>query len=312
MHEVGLVLYPDFQILGLSMCSVFEWANIVAQTPFYAWTLVSEDGGFVHSSAGPSVDTKAFSELRFSTLIVLGDNNATDKTPGLLDYIYKSSQGSTQRVASVCTGAFALAKAGLLKGRMATTHWNCSRALQRKYPDVKVGCDSTTIQDGSVWTAGGMTACLDLALAFVEKDMGSKISRAVARHLLVQHRPTGMRSPLNNARSFEPETERIKAALAFAKSNLTTDLTVDDLAQAARLSRRQFSRVFHEETGQSPAKAIENLRLDSARSLMESGDYSVDWIATHAGFGNSERMRRAFLRAFGQPPQSIQRLNRSW
>ncbi|MGC1304792.1 MAG: helix-turn-helix domain-containing protein, partial [Caulobacteraceae bacterium] len=206
-----------------------------------------------------------------------------------------------------CTGAFVLAEAGLLDGRRATTHWAHARLLQTRAPKAKVDEDRIFINDRQVWTSAGMTAGIDLALAMVEDDLGAETARLVARKLVVYHRRAGGQSQFSALLELEPKSDRIQSALAYAKLNLHTPLSVGELAEAARLSPRQFSRTFHAETGQSPAKAVENLRVEAARVMMEEGRHSIDVIAQQTGFADRDRMRRAFLRAFGQPPQVIRR-----
>ncbi|KAG1530805.1 hypothetical protein G6F50_017075 [Rhizopus delemar] len=152
-----------------------------------------------------------------------------------------------------------------------------------------------------------MSAGIDLALAMVEKDLGPEIARNTARKLVVYHRRAGGQSQFSALLELEPKSDRIQKALDFAKQNLRRDLTVEDMARAANLSARQFSRAFRAETGQSPAKAVENLRVEAARVLMEQGRLSMDTIADETGFADRERMRRAFLRSFGQPPQAMRR-----
>jgi transcriptional regulator GlxA family with amidase domain len=178
-------------------------------------------------------------------------------------------------------------------------------------PNVKVEEDRIFIVDGPVWTSAGMTAGIDLALAMIEKDLGANVARAVARNLVVYHRRAGGQSQFSALLELEPKSDRIQSALAFAKRNLHTRLTVGQLAEAAHLSPRQFSRVFRAETGQSPAKAVENLRLEAARLMMEQSRHPIDVIARQTGFADRDRMRRAFLRAFGQPPQVIRRYARA-
>ena len=212
-----------------------------------------------------------------------------------------------RRVASTCVGAFVLAEAGLLDGRRATTHWHRARELQARFPNVKVEEDRIFIIDGPVWTSAGMTAGIDLALAMVEQDLGADVARAVARKLVVYHRRAGGQSQHSALLELEPKSDRIQSALAYAKRNLETPLTVGQLAEAAHLSPRQFSRAFRAETGQSPAKAVENLRIEAARLMMEQSRHPIDVIARQTGFADRDRMRRAFLRAFGQPPQVIRR-----
>lgn len=309
MHQIGLVVYPGFQVLGLAMCAAFELANSAGDEPLYRIALLSEPGGLVQTSAGFAVQTEAFDRRGFDTLLVLGDNLIRPTTPGMLEFLRRASH-NTRRLGSICTGANALAQAGLLDGRRATTHWAHVPAFRKAYPNVKVEEDRIFINDGHLWTAAGMSACVDLALALVENDLGADIARKVARQLVVYHRRSGGQSQFSVMLELAPKTDRIQAALNYAKQNLKSALSVEELASAANLSPRQFSRVFHAETGQSPAKAIESLRVESARLMMETGRHSIDVVATDTGFGDRERMRRAFIRAFGQPPQVIQRASR--
>jgi transcriptional regulator GlxA family with amidase domain len=309
MHRIGLIVYPGFQVLGLAMCATFELANSAIDEPVYSIELLSENGGAVQTSAGFAVQTMAFDQRPFDTLLVMGDNLIRPVSTGMVDFLRRAS-ASTRRLGSICTGAIALAEAGLLDGRRATTHWCHAASLQKAYPKIKVEEDRIFINDGKLWTAAGMSACVDLALALVEMDLGADVARRVARQLVVYHRRAGGQSQFSVMLELEPKTDRIQAALTYAKQNLKSTLSVEELANAANLSPRQFSRVFHAETGQSPAKAIESLRVESARMMMETGRHSIDVVATDTGFGDRERMRRAFLRAFGQPPQVIQRANR--
>jgi transcriptional regulator GlxA family with amidase domain len=309
MQQIGLILYPEFQVLGLSMCTAFEIANIVAGREAYHIRLLSESGGLVKTSAGFGVQTEPLKLRNFDTLVVMGDNTVTETSPALVKFV-KDADATTRRVGSICTGAYVLAEAGLLDGRRATTHWYRARDFQRAFPKVKVEEDRIFINDGKMWTSAGMSACVDLALAFVEKDLGIEVARLVAKQLVIYHRRAGGQSQFSVMQDLQPQSNRIHAALIYAKENLKADLSVNSLADVAHLSPRQFSRVFQTETGQSPAKAIENLRVEAARVMMEEGRVSVDNVAIDAGFGDSERMRRAFIRAFGHPPQTIRRANR--
>jgi transcriptional regulator GlxA family with amidase domain len=306
MQTIGLIVYPSFQWLGLGVSTVFEYANTLSDEPLYEVALVSEHGGLVRSSQGFSIETESMASRTFDTVIVIGDNECAPQSAGMLDYLRAASQHS-RRVAAVCTGAFILAAAGLLDGRRATTHWHFARAFQRTYPNVKMEEDRIYINDGNIWTSAGMTAGLDLALALVENDLGVEHARTVARKLVVYHRRAGGQSQYSALLELDARSDRVQNALAYAKENLSAELSVDELAEAANLSPRQFSRLFREETGQSPAKAVEHLRVEAARVMMESGRHPIEVIARETGFGDRERMRRAFLRAFGQPPQAIQR-----
>jgi transcriptional regulator GlxA family with amidase domain len=212
-----------------------------------------------------------------------------------------------RRIAAVCTGAFVLAEAGLLDGRRATTHWMYARELQRTYPKVQMDEDRIFINHGPIWTSAGMTAGVDLGLALIENDLGPELTKTVARKLVVYHRRSGGQSQFSTLLELAPKSDRIQAALAYARDNLHKRLTVVDLAEAAHLSPRQFSRAFHAETGQSPAKAIEHLRVEGARNLLEQSRHPIEVVARQTGFSDRDHMRRAFLRAFGQPPQVLRR-----
>ncbi|WP_133650469.1 GlxA family transcriptional regulator [Paraburkholderia flava] len=309
MLRIGIVLYPGFQVLNLSVTTVFEVAGIIDGKPLYDVVLLSAHGGLVQSSSGIAVDTQPFDDSRFDTVLVVGDNNLCEPPPELPGFLQRSAQ-TARRIGSTCTGAFNLAHAGLLEGRRATTHWLFAPQFRGAYPNVKLEEDRIFIIDGPVWTSAGMTACIDLALALVEKDMGAELAREVAKKLVVYHRRAGGQSQFSALLELEPRSDRIQTALDYAKQNLHTELSVEQLAEAAHLSARQFSRAFRAETGQSPAKAIEHLRIEAARLMLESGRHPIDVIARDTGFGDRERMRRAFLRAFGQPPQVIRRAAR--
>jgi transcriptional regulator GlxA family with amidase domain len=307
MRRIGFIGFPNFQVLSLSALSVFECANMLAQEPLYDLHVLSETGGLIRTSSALTVETEAFGETDFDTLIVLGTLVAKPAfSPGLLAYV-RNAPRKARRVASICTGALVLAEAGLLDGRRVTTHWAYARDLQERFPKVKVEQDRIFIIDGSIWTSAGCTACVDLALAMVEKDAGRELARSVARDLVVYHRRAGGQTQYSTLLELEPKSDRIQSALDYARRNLHTPLTVERLAEAAHLSARQFSRAFREETGQSPAKAVENLRIETARVMVEDGRHPINVIAREVGFLDRNRMRRAFVRRFGQPPQEIRR-----
>jgi transcriptional regulator GlxA family with amidase domain len=306
VQRIGFVVLPGFQVMSLAALSVFEFANKEMDEPVYDVRLLSETGGSVRSSIGISVATERFGRTRLDTLIVGGTSVIGTLTPGVIKFL-RQALARYRRVASTCIGAFVLAEAGVLDGRRATTHWNSAQELQARFPKVKVDADRIFIVDGSVWTSAGMTAGIDLALAMVEEDLGAEVARAVARRLVVYHRRAGGQSQFSALLDLEPKSDRIQSALAYAKRNLDTPLTVGQLAEAVHLSSRQFSRAFRAETGQSPAKAVEHLRVEAARLMMEQSRHPIDVIAQQTGFADRDRMRRAFLRAFGQPPQVVRR-----
>lgn len=306
MQKIAFLLFPGFQIMSLAAVSAFEFANIELGEKVYDIHYLSETGGPIANSLGMIMETEAFGDPGFDTLIVAGAPDIKLPNEAEADFI-RAALPATRRLASICTGAFLLADAGILDGRRATTHWYLVRELQSRYPEIRMEEDRIYIIDGSVWTSAGMTAGVDLALAMVEKDHGLEIARAVARKLVVYHRRAGGQSQFSALLELEPKSDRIQKALAHARSNLKSTLSVEELAEAAHLSPRQFSRAFRAETGQSPAKAVENLRLEAARLMMEQGRHPIDTVARETGFADRERMRRAFLRAFGQPPQAIRR-----
>ena len=306
MQRIGFTALPGFQVLSVGALSVFEFANKEMDGPVYDVHLLSETGGSIRSSIGISVETEPFGDTIFDTRIVGGSAEIGSLTPGVIKFL-RQALGRCRRVAATCAGAFILAEAGLLDGRRATTHWNRARELQARFPKVKVEEDRIFIIDGPVWTSAGMTAGIDLALAMVEQDLGADVARAVARKLVVYHRRAGGQSQFSALLELEPKSDRIQSALVYAKRNLDKPLTVRQLAGAAHLSPRQFSRAFRAETGQSPAKAVEHLRVEAARLMMEQSRHPIDVIARQTGFAERDRMRRAFLRAFGQPPQVFRR-----
>jgi len=305
-QRIGFVVFPDFQVMSLAAVSVFEFANLEVEETVYDIQLLSENGGPVRSSIGVVMQTERFTDPAFDTLILSGGSSLPQPTPAVIEFA-RRARDTSRRVAAICTGAFILAEAGILDGRRATTHWLFARELQQRYPSVNVEQDRIFIVDDSVWTSAGMSAGVDLALAMVEKDLGAEVARQVARKLVLYHRRAGGQSQFSVLLELEPKSDRIQSALSYAKANLRAELSVEELARAANLSPRQFSRTFRNETGQSPAKAVERLRVESARLMMEQTGHPIEVVARETGFADPERMRRAFLRAFSQPPQAIRR-----
>lgn len=309
MKHVAILIFPGFQILDLAAIAAFELANGTLGQPFYKVELLSESGGLVESSSGVQVASKRLNTTKFDTLVMTG-GLTIGPTPERLCRFLRSRQRTARRIASICTGAFGLADAGLLDGRLATTHWAFANELQKRHPLVKLQPDRIFIRDGLVWTSAGMTAGIDLMLALVEDDLGVEMARMVAKKMVVYHRRAGGQSQFSALLELEPKSDRIQQTLAHARANLRDPLSVEDLAEVAHLSPRQFSRAFKSETGQSPAHAIENLRVEAARVMIDAGNLTLGVIAEEAGFGDPERMRRAFLRSLGHPPQSMRRMAR--
>lgn len=305
MRTIGFVLPAEFQLMALSALSVFEFSNVVLGKQAYLVAMMSEAGGPVRTSVGVVIDTVPLSEGA-DTVMVAGQLALQPISQHLRNFLVRSAR-SSRRVAAICTGAFVLAEAGMLNGRQATTHWWHVREFQERFPQVQVCADRIFVADGNIWTSAGMSAAIDLALALVEHDHGAALAREVARRLVVYHRRPGGQSQFSALLEIEPRSDRIKRALVYAKENLANALSVQELASVASLSPRQFSRVFMDETGQSPAKAIERLRVESARVILEDGRHPLDLVARDTGFADRDRMRRAFLRVLGHPPSALRR-----
>jgi transcriptional regulator GlxA family with amidase domain len=306
MQRIGFVTFPNFGAMGLAALSTFEHANLAKGERVYKVTLLSETGGPVRSSAGFSVMTVPFADAVFDTVIISASTQLNEPSPAVVDFIRRSLR-TARRIAAPCTGAFALAEAGALDGRRATTHWLFARDLAARYPKLKLDADRIFIVDGPIWTSAGVTASIDLALAMVEQDLGADVARVVARKMVVYHRRTGGQSQFSTLLELAPKSDRIQRVLDYVSRNLKKLLSVEELANAAALSPRQFSRAFRAETGQSPAKAVERLRVEAARVLIEQSRLTIDAIATETGFRDRERMRRSFLRTLGQAPQTVRR-----
>lgn len=308
MHRVGYLVTDGFQIMALATQTVFELANMVAGRAVYRIENFSQAGGTVRSSLGMYIDTQPVAAPALAdTWLVSG--TLTPLTPPANE-VLETVRGFVRhgrRTAGVCTGAFVLAQAGVLDNRRATTHWAYAKAMQRLHPQVAVEDDRIYIVDGPVWTSAGMTAGLDMALAMVEKDLGSELARSVAHKLVMHQRRSGGQSQHSELLAMSPKSDRIQTALAYARKHLSRPLSVDELAEAVHLSPRQFTRVFTAETGQSPAKAVESLRLEAARLMIEQSRHSLDTVARETGFRDRRHMREVFLRGFGVPPQAVRR-----
>ncbi|VVE17699.1 AraC family transcriptional regulator [Pandoraea iniqua] len=304
--RIGLVVYPGFQMISLAAMSVFEIANFGRPAPLYDVSVVSVSGGLVRDSAGISVATEALGRRRFDTLLVAGATIVMPTEPALIAALRRVAP-RMRRMASICSGAFVLADTGLLNGRRATTHWGQAHALAQNYPEVIVEEDRIFINDGHVWTSAGMTAGVDLALALVEADFGGDVAREASRQLVVHYRRTGGQSQFSTLSTLEPNSDRVRTALAYAREHLREPLSVEQLAAQVHWSARHFSREFTLQTGLTPAKAIEKLRLEAAQALLEDGEASIARVADITGFGDEERMRRAFVRTLGKPPQALLR-----
>lgn len=307
MHRIGLIISDNFQVLALSTLTVFEFANLVTGEAFYQPVIYSEAGGTVRSSYGVGVDSVALSpDVAVDSWLVAGvlmpaDDPASD---GVIRFLQTTAR-QARRIAGICTGAFVLAQAGLLENRRATTHWAHAQSMKALHPAVRLEDDRIFIIDETVWTSAGMTAGLDMALGMVENDLGADVARVVAHRLVMNQRRSGGQTQHSEMLALAPRSDRLQNALEYARNNLKKALTVDDLADAVHVSARQLSRLFRAETGKSPAKAIEGLRLEAARLMIEQSRLSLDAIARESGFRDRRHMRDVFVRGYGVPPQSL-------
>jgi transcriptional regulator GlxA family with amidase domain len=310
---IGVLVFPDFQLLDASgPISVFEIASRLAGTPASIRVLAEAPGG-VRSSSGVELLARGLrSSGALSTLIVAGGEGviAASRSAKLLAFV-RAAEKRGVRIASVCSGAYILAEAGLLDGRRATTHWGRTPHFLSTYPKVRLESDKIFVRDGEIWSSAGISAGIDLALAMVTEDFGEEISRHTARQLVLYDRRSGGQSQFSSLLELKAPTGRFGPLLSWAREHLDTPLTVEHLAERAGMSSRHFTRAFVAETGTTPFKAVERLRIEVARQRVQSSSEAIERVAQSTGFRDPERMRRAFIRAFGQPPQSLRRAARA-
>jgi transcriptional regulator GlxA family with amidase domain len=307
--SIGVLLFPGFQILDAAgPIAAFEIASRFRERA-YRLDLVAKRAGPVASSSGAAMLARECgADEAFDTLIVAGgDGTRAAVNDGELLDLIRDLAGRARRVASVCSGAFLLAEAGLLDGRRATTHWERGAQFARRYPRVRLDPDRIYVRDGPIWTSAGITAGIDLALAMIAQDLGEEVARQTARQLVVYRQRPGGQSQFSTLVEIETRDGRFSALIGWARARLAEPLGVERLAAEAAMSPRHFSRAFQRETGVSPARAIERLRLEAARSLIETSAAPIERVAAEVGFGDPERMRRAFLRVVGQPPRALRR-----
>ncbi|KWV54203.1 AraC family transcriptional regulator [Bradyrhizobium macuxiense] len=310
---IGILIFPDFQLLDAAgPIAAFEIAARFASNAPQIRTLAVKAGP-VRSSSGVEMLARGLKpSTAITTLIIAGGNGVgTPATcPTTLDFVRRLA-GRGVRVASVCSGAYVLAEAGLLDGRRATTHWQRTPHFVKTYPKIKLEPDQIFVRDGNIWSSAGITAGIDLALAMITEDYGDEIAQNTARQLVLYHRRSGGQSQFSSLLELKTPNGRFGPLLAWARENLDAPLTVEDLAEKAGMSSRHFTRAFIAETGTTPSKAVERLRIEVARQRVQSSGEAIERVAEITGFRDPERMRRAFIRAFGQPPQSLRRAARA-
>ncbi len=310
---IGILIFPDFQLLDAAgPISAFEIAARCIGKPPLIRVLAAKPGR-VRSSSGVEMMARDFKSANaITTLVVAGGTGVADAarcevTRAFVQRLAKRGM----RVASVCSGAYVLAEAGLLDGRRATTHWGRTREFVARYPRIKFEPDRIFTRDGNVWTSAGISAGIDLALAMITEDHGEEIAQQTARQLVLYHRRSGGQSQFSSLLELKTPNGRFGTLLSWARENLDAPLSVEDLADRAGMSARHFARAFAAETGTTPSKAVERLRLEVARERVQSSREAIERVAETTGFRDPERMRRAFIRAFGQPPQALRRAARA-
>ena len=310
---IGVLVFPDFQLQDAAgPISVFEVAARYAGVP-PAIRILAATPGAVRSSSGVEVFARGFGAARaITTLIVVGGEiiPAVATCKRTLSFVRTIARRGA-RIASVCTGAYILAEAGLLDGRRATTHWWNTQHFVSAYPKVKLEPDQIYVHDDNIWSSAGVTAGIDLALAMSAEDFGEEVAKDTARRLVVYHRRSGGQSQFSQLLELKQPGGRFGPLLAWAREHLDAPLTVEDLAEHAGMSSRHFTRAFLAETGSTPSKAVERLRIEVARQRVQSSSEAIDRVAQVSGFRDPNRMRRAFIRAFGQPPQALRRAARA-
>ena len=308
-QRVAFLIYPQFQLLDATgPIAAFEIAGRY-RPGTYELQVIAATAGAVASSSGIALQAKRLGRAdRIDTLIIAGgDGSRTAMSCLRTRRFVKACAERSRRVASVCSGTYILAAAGLLNGKLATTHWSRSTDFARKFPAVRLDADRIFVKSGKLWTSAGITAGIDLALAMIGEDVGENIARRTAQQLVVYHRRPGGQSQFSALLDLGAAQGRFAPLLEFIRENLSQQLGVEALAARACMSPRHFARAFRAETGVTPAKAVEQLRVDAARAALESGGRSVKDVARLCGFDDTERMRRAFQRILRTSPSALKR-----
>ncbi len=311
-RRIAFILFPGFQIIDAAgPIGAFEIAARFSPGA-YSLDFRAPEPGEIESSSGARMIAGPLGAVDgVDTVIVVGGEGSRTAMLDERLTAFVRRAAACRRIASVCTGAYVLAAAGLLDGRRATTHWRNAPAFAARFPNVKVDADRIWVRDGDIWTSAGITAGIDLALALIGDDLGEAIALRTAQQLVVYHRRPGGQSQFSALLQLDSGAPRFAALLEWARENLAEPLTVEHLAERVAMSPRNFSRAFGKATGVTPAKAVERLRLEAARECVEASSRDLDHIARLTGFADPERMRRAFIRAFGLPPQALRRMARA-
>lgn len=312
LNHVWIVVFPDFLLLDATgPAQVFSSSNDESRdtglSERYAIHMVSPGGGEVASCSGVALLTQPLpplESLRGATMIVAGGAGVRPalKDSALIAWI-AAGAGEARRCASVCTGAFLLAEAGLLRHKRAVTHWQDVDSLRRAYPEVTVQDDAIYVKDGAVYSSAGISAGMDLCLSLVEEDLGRPHALNVAKRLVMYHkRPGGQRQFSSELLAEASGSELAQRLVAWLRPRVQEDIDVDRMAEALAVSARSLYRRLQQEAGVSPADLLARVRMEAACGLLETGSYSVKQVAHKAGFGSEYNLRRAFAQHLGVLP----------
>ncbi|MFH8440491.1 GlxA family transcriptional regulator [Streptomyces sp. NPDC018026] len=308
-RTVLVLLFDGVQSLDVTG-PVEVFAGAEQHTPgTYRIRTASLDGAPVRTSSGLNLvpDQALGDGPRPDTLVVPGGQGTRNPDPRLTEWLREHGTGA-RRLVSVCTGAILLARAGLLDGRRVTTHWAYSDRLARDHPAVRVDPDPIYVRDGNVATSAGVTSGIDLALALVEEDLGRDVALTVARHLVVFLRRPGNQAQFSAQLAAQTaRREPLRELQHWITEHPGGDLSVESLAARASLSPRHFARAFHAETGTTPGRYVDRVRLEHARRLLEDTGDGVEEVSRASGYGTPEAMRRAFVKALGTSPAEYRR-----
>ena len=293
-RRIAFLIYPGFQLLDAAgPIAAFEIAARY-KPGSYDLRVIAAEPGLVASSSGASMQALRFGRARgLDTLVVAGgDGSRFSVSCAKTRRFIQACAIQARRTTSVCSGSYLLAAAGLLNGKRATTHWSRAADFARKFPLVRLDPDCIFVNDGCIWTSAGISAGIDLSLALIEDDLGEAVARRTAQQLVVYYRRPGGQSQFSALLEMERANGRFAELLDHVRNHLGRRHSVADLAQHVCMSPRHFSRAFQAETGMSPAKAIEQLRAETARGSLAGNGRSIQDVARLCGFGNAERMRR--------------------
>lgn len=317
LRGIYIIAYDGFEILDLAgPASVFSMANTVTDSELYAVHVLSLGGGPVKSKSGLTVDSLTLESIvpcSSDTLLVVGAeteelSSALKHTP-LLDWLAEHS-GAAERFGSICTGAFVLAKARLLDGHKATTHWAAQRALERRYDQVCVEPEALHVRSGNAWTSAGVSTGIDMALAMIETDHGRTLMNEIAKHLVVYACRPGHQSQFSNLLTAQTLGDgQFSDLLAWIDANLDQQIHVSKLAEQAGMSERSFYRRFARIVGETPSRYVEKARLQRAKTLIEDGA-RIKQVSAAVGYRSEQSFRAAFVKLFGVTPAMHRRMTR--